>query len=546
MKKAICIILLLCAVFTLISVPTMAAGPASAWALPEGTPMFEPGFVMELDFGTLTVLDAGFAKKAEMFYSQNTISRSINGVKETEITRNSLYFNAKDGFALFVVKGQLHVTSNDSLMAEALVPTLNWGTAEPIDMKLYPVVHIGNVEQTVLDPGLTVDACLVCTVPNALYYGNADLLLEFAGASLAFSKSALGSYVSMGFNELDGEPTEDVTVLIDEALAAYKARQAEQQTLPPEKQEAKPTEKPVEKQHLDEIIIEDARLEYDSTFDHYNLKAKLRDFFVEDEKTGPIYTCMLSAQLLDANGDATPISGSLCFHEFEFGQAVWNYSSPKINLADLDGMSAVRFSGYEFSFDKKGVHNIRGRFSKAPVFTMEELTNGTDSGTSSRPAAISVENVSVSFTDLQPERIKDSVIYLPTLLPGSGAWEKPVQELGDGLTYAVICFQITNLTKNEWKLADTSDHFMVQLNYDDGFLYSTADESECIFLCGDDYAVLRGSSSTGQIMAPPLAEMNVTLYLPVAKAVSTGTDKPLVVSFITDFAGKQQIDVKIR
>ena len=87
---------------------------------------------------------------------------------------------------------------------------------------------------------------------------------------------------------------------------------------------------------------------------------------------------------------------------------------------------------------------------------------------------------------------------------------------------------------------------MVQLNYDDGFLYSTADESECIFLCGDDYAVLRGSSSTGQIMAPPLAEMNVTLYLPVAKAVSTGIDKPLVVSFITDFAGKQQIDVKIR
>ena len=86
---------------------------------------------------------------------------------------------------------------------------------------------------------------------------------------------------------------------------------------------------------------------------------------------------------------------------------------------------------------------------------------------------------------------------------------------------------------------------LVQLRYNDGFLYSTADESECIFLCGDDYTVLRGSS-TGQIMAPPLAEMSVTLYLPVAKAVSTGTNKPLMVSFIMDFSGKQQIDVKIR
>ena len=250
----------------------------------------------------------------------------------------------------------------------------------------------------------------------------------------------------MGFNELDGEPTEDVTVLIDEAMAAYKAKQAEQQALSPEMQEVKPTEKPVEKQHLDEIIIEDARLEYDTTFDNYKLNAKLRDYFVEDDETGPIYACMLSAQLLDANGDATPVSGSLCFHEFEFGQAVWNYSSPIINLADLDGISAVRFSGYEFSFDKKGVHNIRGRFSKAPVFTMEELTGDKSSDTNNRPAAISVENVSVSFTDLQPERVTDSIMYYPTLLPGSGVWEKPVQELSDGLTYAVISFQITNLS----------------------------------------------------------------------------------------------------
>lgn len=542
MKKTIPVLLVFFMLLTLASVPALAAGGAPAWTPPEGVPVFVPECTMVLDFGALTVLEAGFAKKAEMFYSQNSYRRTVNGVTETNETRNSLYFNAKDGFALFVVKGRLHVTASESLMAEELIPTLSWGSDETLDMKLYPVVHLGNAEQTVLDPGLTVDVCLVCTVPNKVYYGDADLLMAFAGQSLVFPREGLGSYVSMGFNELDGEPAEDVTELIDEALAAYKAKQAAEQTQPT----PTPTEKPAEKPHIDEISVEDARLEYDSKWGKYVLKAKIRDNYVEDETTGPASACSLSAQLLNADGDAVPVSNKLWFHEFEYGQAVWNYTDANIDQADLADVTAVRFSGYEFTFDKKDVHNIRGRFSQAPVFTMEELTGERDGGKNTQPAAIAAENVSLSFTDVLPDRVAESVIYLPTLLPGAGAWEKPVQELGSGMTYAVISFRLTNLTKNEWNLADTSDHFMVQLNFDDGFLYSTADESESIYLYADDYAVIRGSSSNGRIMAAPLAEMDVTLYLPVARAVSTQTGKPVVVSFITDFAGRQQLDFKVR
>ena len=181
-------------------------------------------------------------------------------------------------------------------------------------------------------------------------------------------------------------------------------------------------------------------------------------------------------------------------------------------------------------------------FNEPLIYTVEELLNGQppEPSESDHPSDILIENVSVEFSDKLPESVKNEI-------PDS---MEEALTLGSGQVFAVIRFTLTNLTKNEFMLADRSDVFTVRLNYDDGFIFSTEDKSEFLFesegrysLGGEKYVI---TAEVMNVIAPPLTEMYVTLYLPVAKAVSAGADKPLVVSFLTDFTGKQQIDVKIQ
>ena len=61
MRRKIAFVLALCLMISLCSIGSPLAY-AEDWKLPEGTRIYKPGQSMALDFGTLTILDAGFAK----------------------------------------------------------------------------------------------------------------------------------------------------------------------------------------------------------------------------------------------------------------------------------------------------------------------------------------------------------------------------------------------------------------------------------------------------------------------------------------------------
>ena len=125
-------------------------------------------------------------------------------------------------------------------------------------------------------------------------------------------------------------------------------------------------------------------------------------------------------------------------------------------------------------------------------------------------------------------------------------WKEDNIQLSDSQTFAAIRFTLTNLSKQAFCVSGIGGHFVVRLDYDNGFLYDTYGEGYSIFSHGNTHALNVHNAALERIDIDPLVTMDVTVYLPVAKAVSTGTDKSLVVSFLTDIAGKQQIDVKIR
>ena len=153
--------------------------------------------------------------------------------------------------------------------------------------------------------------------------------------------------------------------------------------------------------------------------------------------------------------------------------------------------------------------------------------------------AVKIENVQVGFSDQLSGAVTSSSAYT---IRG----DKDKFVLSDSETYAVIQFSVTNLTKEEIKIADIRDNFMVELNFNNGFIYSTNSEGYCFFTSGKDTAIVSRSSSTGKLTAAPLVKVDVTLFLPCAKIVQTEVDKPLIVTFLSTYAGRESFDFLIR
>lgn len=366
MKKAIASLLVL------VMLALCPAGFAANWSLPEGTPMFEPGCVMELDFGTLTVLDAGFAKKAEMFFSVNKFTRTVNGVTESREDHGPMYYTAQDGFALFTVKGQLHNTSGAALSIEEFAPALKGGVSADIRMTVYSVVQIGVPEQKVLEPDTTVDVCLACPVPGALYFGSGDLLVEFAGASLGFEKSELKSYASIGFSELS-QPVEDVTQLVNESPIGWLNGHANEEGVLVANQP-----------HVDEVGGEGVSFEYDSKKDSYRVHVKIRNLtgypLIHDKLPNWV---TVHLQFLDQSGDVLP-DGDVDIDSHDgghadlaAGQAGWDNSYTFADKAIVDLAESVCLSSYRYTYgaiNSDGSNQrVNGTFTEPFVIALSDI-----------------------------------------------------------------------------------------------------------------------------------------------------------------------------
>lgn len=546
MKRRISFLLTLCMI---LSFCAFGAAPAMAgdWKLPEGTPMYKPGCVMETEFGTFTVLDVGFAKKVELFYSVNTQTITRNGVSETKENRNEFYFTAKDGSAFFVVKGILQNTSASTYNTRELHPLIQYGTGGTVSMDAFPSAPLtGSVApppgvEIVLDSGESVEVSFACTFSEESYRENADILFTFGGASLGFRKEELKSYVSMGFGDGDGVPTDDVTALVKE-------------TIPAAGQQAEP-----EEPHVDELAVEDVAFEYDSKNQRYRMNVKVRNIQYPTFEGLGIKSVRVGFQFLDKNGDAVAVNRSEIpgYEDLRTGQAGWgpyvltgSGSIYPIDRVTVDTAYSITFTTYEVisTNDAEGrSKRIKGTLSDPPVFILDDIIPGrSDAEAMAGSDAVMVENVSVDFTDKLPAEITGSTAYR------AGIQKDFHYTLTDSETYAVIRFSITNMTTKEIELAETGgDFFFVELNFNNGFLYSTKGSKACVMTSGKEIAVMEssGSGSTrigNAIAIGPLVTYDVTLYLPCAKLVETMTDKPLVVSFHTTQTGDKQIDVKVR
>ena len=385
MKQKIALILVLCMIVTLCAVgnPTVYA---ENWKLPEGTRIYKPGRTMALDFGTLTILDVGFAKEAQSIIQASY--KTVNGVKE-ETSRHVGYYTAKDGRALFAFKGLLYNSSDQLITLESLNPTIRFSEEEPTIMYGYPAVPFGIPEYYTLEPNADVEIVFACTAPNAMYYGSGDILLEFAGGTFGFQRADLGNYNSIGFTAEDGKEAGDLTeVPANQEEGVIVANQP----------------------HMDEVQAEDVSLEYDSGRDEYRVHVKLRNLtgypLIHDKLPNWLYA---RVQFLDSSGDVLPngdiqVGGPLgSFSDLAVNQAGWDNSYLFVSKNIVDKTVAIRIASYSLDYiainSDGSSQSVNGTFSEPLVISISDILPNREksSDASTVPFAIP-EPASVSVT----------------------------------------------------------------------------------------------------------------------------------------------------
>lgn len=153
--------------------------------------------------------------------------------------------------------------------------------------------------------------------------------------------------------------------------------------------------------------------------------------------------------------------------------------------------------------------------------------------------AVTIEHVSVEYMDALPQNIKSSTAY-----SSSGFKEEFV--LNESQVYAVIRFTLTNQTAKEIKVADIHDDFLVELIYDNRYVYSPDSNSWCFFKAGSQAAVVSDSASIGSVTLAPLTAKEITVYIPCAKEVAENPEKYLIVVFTSNYSGYENFEFIIR
>lgn len=372
MKRKIAFIL---ALFMIVSLSTFnnLVAYAEDWKLPEGTRIYKPARTMALDFGTLTILDAGFAKEAQSIIQASY--KTVNGVKK-ETSRHVGYYTAKDGRALFAFKGLLYNSSDKLITLESLNPTIRFSEEEPTIMYGYPAVPFGIQEYYTLEPNADVEIVFACTAPNAMYYGNGDVLLEFAGGTFGFQRADLGNYNSIGFTADDGKEAGDLTeVPANQEEGVIVANQP----------------------HVDEVQAEDVSLEYDSGRDEYRVHVKLRNLtgypLIHDKLPNGGGVNVL---FLDSNGDVLPngeidVGSTSSYSDLAVGQAGWDNSYKYVSKAVVDSTEWIRISSYRFSYfginSDGSTQSIKGTFSEPLVIAISDILSDRKNAINDEPTS---------------------------------------------------------------------------------------------------------------------------------------------------------------
>lgn len=239
MKKAVSLILALAVCLSLCACGGSAGteqGGGAAAPISRNVEMYAPMVTMKTDFGEVTVLDAAFCGKAQLFYTVSTYRHksTVNG-KTTESSSETIhpgYFSARDGKILFALRTMMTNTSGADIDLFNLQVTAQFQKDEPVYFSKGGNVQVSDPAYKTLAAGDSAEIILAAWVPVEQYMAADSCLLEIGGAKLGFDYDSIAVYSSMGYQEGDNTPTTIDAVL--QMMESGAVPTTEAPTEPPE------------------------------------------------------------------------------------------------------------------------------------------------------------------------------------------------------------------------------------------------------------------------------------------------------------------------
>ncbi len=238
------------------------------------------------------------------------------------------------------------------------------------------------------------------------------------------------------------------------------------------------------------------------------------DEYTESDFIGTWYD-VRTAQRLVVNGDKT------FSHSFSALEQP-GYWSIEDGIFDVRS-STIRNDLMVISTDGViSLENVEYKFMRWEDLPKEELSIGEiGKGTN-----LSIKLKQVSFVDSLPSKIEKSGTY-------KSYGNKIINPLDEGMVYAVISFDVINMSKNEIKIADFVDDEILDYK---GFLYATYDKTAYFCVSGNSIAILEDNRGVDLgIPVQPLQTRSFDVLIECPKIVETDKESPLHVRFITMF-----------
>lgn len=573
-----------------------------AVSVPKNVQRFTSGATIETDFGTVTVLEAAFCGKAQIYYTKSTRSgrTTVNGVTtETyEETIHPGHVSAMDNKLVFALRTVITNTTQEDLEIQKLSAKAQFVNNESVYFSKGGNFHISDEAYKIIPAGSGSEIILAALVPVEQYLMASECVLEIGGTKLAFDYDDIGIYNTLGYQEGD-----NTTVPIYEVIQAASGSVAHT----PAATEAA-TEPQAEEPKIDmapgiytksggniaegrAVILENVSLGFRDQlpghvlkkFDRNADKLTLNDsqlyavvqFTVTNQTTDTVDIADLHDDFLvqmnynDGFLYSTD-SDVYCVYESGANMKMLRSSSssgsdisvsplasadvtlylPCAKQAAVDTESPLKitfvskYSGnesFDFTFAGRSYQPFSGNGSRKEnsenllVDSSVKLVPGRNQKTGENRAegrALVIENVQLGFQNPLPAHILDNF--------GRSAENLT---LNDSQTYAVIAFTVTNQTTDTVDLADLHDDFLVQLNYNNGFQYSTNTDLYAVYESAGVMKMVRSNASSGHAIAvSPLAKADVVVYIPCSTQVEENPDKPLKVTFVSRYSGNESYE----
>lgn len=223
MKKALSLVLTLLLCFSCIGCGASSAdkNPESQEAaeLPKNIQMYVPGTTIETDFGSVTVMDAAFTTKAQIYYTKSSRSSrtTING-KTTESYEETIhpgYISNMDNKMVFALKTVIMNNTTEDMEIQKMSAKATFVEDSSVYFSKGGNFHISDEAYKILPAGGSSEIVLAALLPVDQYLLAEECLFEIGGSELGFSYDSINVYNVLGFQEGD-----NATVTIDEVIVS--------------------------------------------------------------------------------------------------------------------------------------------------------------------------------------------------------------------------------------------------------------------------------------------------------------------------------------